>query len=212
MPNRLHSLQFSHFCERARWGLEYMGVDFEEISWAPGLHTFLAKSLNCKSTSVPILDAGGVVIQGSDQILNYCGVDGCDQEVEERFETRLGPLVRQYVYSGTLSNPGSAMRSVLLKDLNIRQKIAGCIMWPLTKRVMITRMDCRPELLSRLEADLEEEFDWFERRLRERPYISDRGFGRSDNRKAFWRVNVGEHDARRRHVVLRRFLIRNRAL
>jgi glutathione S-transferase len=180
MPLRLHVLQFSHFCERARWALQHAGIEFEEVPWATGVHRFLVRRLECESTAVPVLETEDVVIQGSDRILDYCRIAGFDGAVEARFENHIGPLVRQYIYSGTLFNPASAMGRFLFDGLDTRQRLAGRLMWPVTKRVMIAMMDCRPDLLAKLETDLEREFDWFESRLQQRPYLSDRGFGRAD--------------------------------
>jgi glutathione S-transferase len=180
MARRLHVLQFSHFCERARWALQHAGLEFEEVPWATGVHRFLGRRLDCASTSVPILETEDAVIQGSDHIADYCGIRGFDGAVEERFENRIGPLVRQYIYSGTLFHAASSMGRFLFEGLDARQRLAGRLMWPVTRRVMIAMMDCRPDLISKLETDLEREFNWFENRLQGRPYLSNDGFGRAD--------------------------------
>jgi glutathione S-transferase len=180
MPLRLYAFPFSHFCERARWGLHHAGIEFDEVSWAPGVHLFLVRRLGCKQTSVPILDTGDAVIQGSDRILNYCGMKGFDEVLEKRFETRIAPLVRQYIYSGTLFHSASAMGSFLLDGVHIPQKLAGRVMWPITRKAMISMINCRPDLLASLEADLEAEFGWFEAHLQGRQYVSEGEFGRSD--------------------------------
>ncbi len=33
----------SHFCEKARWALAWHDIDYNEISWPPGLHQILSK-------------------------------------------------------------------------------------------------------------------------------------------------------------------------
>jgi glutathione S-transferase len=180
MPLHLYAFPFSHFCERSRWALQHAGMEFGEVSWAPGVHLFLVRRLGCKRTSVPILDTGDAVIQGSDRILDYCGIRGFDETLERRFENRIGPLVRRYVYSGTLFHSASAMGSFLLDGVDMPQRLVGRVMWPVTRKAMITMMNCRPDLLGSLEADLEREFDWFEAHLQGRQHISGGQFGRSD--------------------------------
>ena len=39
---RLVTIGISHFCEKARWGLEWTGVRYVEEAHAPGMH-FLAR-------------------------------------------------------------------------------------------------------------------------------------------------------------------------
>jgi hypothetical protein len=44
----------SHFCEKARWALDWHGITYSEISWGPGLHRVLlkrygARALLCRS-------------------------------------------------------------------------------------------------------------------------------------------------------------------
>lgn len=69
VPPRLIVLGPSHYCERARWALDHAGIDYREIHWAVGPHLPLARRLAPKST-LPILDTGDEIIQGSDRILD----------------------------------------------------------------------------------------------------------------------------------------------
>jgi glutathione S-transferase len=179
-PLRLHVLQFSHFCERARWALQHAGFDFQEISWATGVHKLLALRLHCACSSMPVLEHGDVVIQGSDRILDYCGICGADSVIEERFEARIGPLVRRYLYSGTLFNRTSSMGLFLFEDLADGQQWLGRLLWPVTRSVMVTTMNCSPTLLLHIQAELERELDWFENRLHGKQYLSGDNFGRTD--------------------------------
>lgn len=45
----------SHFCEKARWALDWHGVSYDEVGWPPGLHQILAKRRGLKEAKVPIL-------------------------------------------------------------------------------------------------------------------------------------------------------------
>ena len=55
----------SHFCEKARWALDWYGITYSEISWAPGLHAVLLKRYGAKSTTLPVLLDGETLVQGS---------------------------------------------------------------------------------------------------------------------------------------------------
>src|ERR1700744_578149 len=108
MPDhlRLYVLPPSHYCERARWALDHMGLVYTEERWAVGVHAWRARGM-AKGTTLPILVAGPDVIQGSGFILNWTGMQGSAPALEQRFEERIGVLVRQFIYAGTLGVTGS---------------------------------------------------------------------------------------------------------
>jgi glutathione S-transferase len=131
-------------------------------------------------TSLPIFNTGSEIIQGSDRILDWTGVVDGDDAIEQRFERRIGPLVRQYIYSGVLNDTGTEIREVLMDGVNQMQATAGRLMWPVTRRVMIASMDCRACLTPKLQDELGVELDWFEMRLQARNYLVGRQLGRAD--------------------------------
>jgi glutathione S-transferase len=67
---QLITFGISHYCEKARWALDWHGVDYDEIGRPPGLHFILAKRCGAKDTTLPILLDGKRVIQGSDAIID----------------------------------------------------------------------------------------------------------------------------------------------
>ena len=172
---RLYILAPSHFCERARWGLDHAQIPYEEVRWAVGLHVPLAKRL-APATSLPILDTGSTVIQGSGTILAWTGLAGGDPDLERR----IGPLVRRYIYSATLHDRRSGIRELLLDGVPATQKALGTLMWPVTRRLMRAGMNTRPELVPSLERELEAELDWFEAHLGSRDHLVGVGLGRAD--------------------------------
>jgi glutathione S-transferase len=70
MATRLYQFPISHYCEKARWALDYKGIAFETQTLLPGLHVKKLKSLVPES-SVPVLQVQDAFIQGSDQIIDY---------------------------------------------------------------------------------------------------------------------------------------------
>jgi glutathione S-transferase len=176
---RLIVLPPSHYCERARWGLDHVGVAYREERWAVGCHIPLAKRIAPKTT-LPILVADKQVIQGSDRILDWAGVPGADPALEQRFERSIGVLVRQYIYAATLSNNGSGIFRTLHDGVSAVQMRLGRIMWPLMRRLMIAGMNARPTLVRRVEAQLDAELDWFDRRVAGRQFLVGDQFGRAD--------------------------------
>jgi glutathione S-transferase len=60
-------------------------VAYVEERWAVGVHALLARRL-ASATTLPILDGGTEIIQGSDRILDWTGLKGGNPEIEERFQ------------------------------------------------------------------------------------------------------------------------------
>jgi len=80
-PTILNTFALSHFCENARWALDYKGVSYTEVSWAPMLH--MLRTWRLKKTYTPVLSIDGRVIQESAAICAY---------LEERFSgAHVGP-------------------------------------------------------------------------------------------------------------------------
>jgi|AGTN01.3.fsa_nt_gi hypothetical protein len=176
---RLYVLPPSHYCERARWGLDHAGIAFAEERWAVGLHVVLARRLAEKST-LPILDTGTNIIQGSDRILDWAGLHAGDPEVERRFGDVIGPLIRQYIYAVTLSDPSSGIRALLLEGVPTWQRRVARLMWPATCRLMVAHMNADARFAHDFERRITAELDWFSRRIGDRAYLSEDRFSRTD--------------------------------
>src|SRR6516225_6652130 len=66
----LYQFPFSHYCEKARWALDYKGIAYRPVNLLPGFHfRHLAKL--APRTSVPVLRDGAIVVQGSSAIIDY---------------------------------------------------------------------------------------------------------------------------------------------
>jgi glutathione S-transferase len=89
---RLLTIPASHFCEKARWGLERAGISFVEERHLPGFHLFRAV-LIARQTTVPVLRAPGLVLGQSTQILRYSDLKL--SEGEKLFPQEIGNLVAQ---------------------------------------------------------------------------------------------------------------------
>lgn len=67
---KLYTFTISHFSEKARWGLDFAGLDFTEKALLPGPHLVVTRRLAPRS-EVPILVDDRRVVQGSGAILDY---------------------------------------------------------------------------------------------------------------------------------------------
>lgn len=55
------------------------------------------------------------------------------------------------------------------------------MMWPVTRRIMLRKLDIRPEAAAESRAAMEQELDWLDSKLADgRPYLAGERFGRAD--------------------------------
>jgi glutathione S-transferase len=113
-PAVLITIPLSHYCEKARWALDRVGLPYREEPHAPLLHLIATKRND--GGTVPVLVHGSRRFVDSTHILVHadtvCGGDllyprdpTLRREVEaleERFDTELGPHTRRWAYSQLL--------------------------------------------------------------------------------------------------------------
>lgn len=113
----------SHFCEKARWALDYKQIAYEPVAVFPGLHRRTIRRI-APGSSLPVLVTGARAIQGSDAIIDYLeecvptraltpaepsARDAC-LELERRMDAQLGVPVRQILYASLLDHPAFIRR------------------------------------------------------------------------------------------------------
>ena len=91
MNTTLYQFPISHYCEKVRWALDYKGVPYSKKNLLPGLHMKTTRKL-ARHSSVPILDHGGTIVQGSSEIISYL-----DKTLPERLLTPVNPAEAQLV-------------------------------------------------------------------------------------------------------------------
>lgn len=109
----LITIPFSHFCEKARWGLDRTGVPYVERGYLPMLHIPFVK-LAGGSRMVPVLRSAEGAVADSTAILRWCDAHGAAlwpeahaDEVarwEDAFDTTLGVDARRLAYGHVLDH------------------------------------------------------------------------------------------------------------
>lgn len=79
MPTR-YVFAISHFCEKARWTLGYLGIDHELAQLGPGVHALWSRRRGLPATTLPVLDTGDELIQGSAAIIDWA--DAIERELD----------------------------------------------------------------------------------------------------------------------------------
>jgi glutathione S-transferase len=121
---RLVTIPISHYCEKARWGLQRASLPFREEPHVQGLHQFYARRAGASRT-VPVLVTPDGAIGESEQILEYCDrglaeerrLFPADHELRRdalalsrRFDTGLGPAGRRLIYVRMFAQPQLLLR------------------------------------------------------------------------------------------------------
>jgi len=115
---KLLEFPHSHYCEKARWALDYKGIPFQPVAIMPGFHVITVHKY-APDTSVPVLLGDNEVVQGSNEIINYLEQKyplhsltptDADQrqtclEIEQAMDERLGENIRRILYHRLLDYP-----------------------------------------------------------------------------------------------------------
>ncbi len=64
----LHQFEFSHFNDKARWALDFKGIEHRRESYLPGPHMFFIRRLSGQAQT-PVLAVDNEVIPGSAAII-----------------------------------------------------------------------------------------------------------------------------------------------
>lgn len=172
----LHVFAISHYCEKARWALDYLDIDYKLRYLAPGIHIQVAKKLGLPATSLPILTAGGTVLQGSREIVDWADAktasvskrltpDAARDEclaLEKRLDDVTGIHIRRYYYSEALVDHPESVRPIFTRDLSILHRFIVGRKWQMIRGLMIERMDLGRDQGQASKRILEGELDWLD--------------------------------------------------
>ena len=176
----LYVFAISHYCEKARWALDYLGVDYELSFMAPWEHRKLASRISGSPSSVPFLVSNGKLISGSAEIIDWAEDQADDQamrltpdpgllktgrEIERRIDATAGVHVRRYYYSEALVETPQSVRDVFVRDLALRKRLFMYLAWSKVQKIMIRLMDLGFEQGQESRRIVGQELDWIDEML-----------------------------------------------
>jgi glutathione S-transferase len=191
---RLITLPISHYCEKARWALDRVGIAYHEERHVQGIHQLAARRAGGGIT-VPVLVTPDGVISDSAEILAWVdrstpperrlfpAEPAARDEVEclcRRFDEVLGPRGRRLMYILMFAAPDVALRFnndgvPAWEDRTIRYG------WPLARRLVEHALEIRPGIEIEDEAAIWRELDDVAELLADgRPYLCGECFGAAD--------------------------------
>lgn len=185
----------SHYCEKARWALDYLGIEHELRFVGPGEHGQIARQLGAPKTSVPYLDLGGEVIQGSADIINWAESTPASNgqsltpdidvevavQIEQRADDVVGVHIRRMYYSEAMVEHPSIVRRIFLSDLSFGKKPKIGLAWSKIRKIMISRMDLGLEQGIESHAIVDAELTWLDERMSDgREFLVGERLSRAD--------------------------------
>lgn len=145
----LLEISFSHYCDKARWGLEHHRIAFSRRSHLPLLTRLLGRWRAGIWHTVPILLLEDEAIAGSDAILEWADAKSQDPSLSlypsaqlaetkawiSMFDLKLGPATRRILYYHILDCV-PLVHDLFLTDLSAPEKILGKPFLPLLRKAI----------------------------------------------------------------------------
>ncbi|HEY0252480.1 MAG TPA: glutathione S-transferase family protein [Kofleriaceae bacterium] len=163
MTPKLVTITFSHYCEKARWALDRVGVAFEEDGNLP-MFAYTATA-RYRARSVPILVDGSTVLRDSTDIIAWADAHAPGallagpeaNELEDYFDTQLGPHARRWGYAQLVDNP--AIIPHIVRDAKPWQARALRVFRPIAMAFIKRGIKISPAGVSRSQAKIEAVLD-----------------------------------------------------
>ncbi|MEM6809926.1 MAG: glutathione S-transferase family protein [Pseudomonadota bacterium] len=191
----LNVFTISHYCEKARWAFDYLGVPYRVQVLAPGGHLKLAREHGLRRGGLPFLLTDAGPVQGSAEVVTWAEqaapADGpvlstdatrdTIADIERRLDEVAGVHSRRHFYSEAILAQPKAVRSIFLREQPLLQRLKLFAAWGTICTLMARGMDLGPAQREDSRDILEREFDWLDGLLSDgRPYLAGDQFSRAD--------------------------------
>jgi glutathione S-transferase len=193
-PPVLITIPISHYCEKARWALDWAGIAYKERAHLQVIHWVPVKRAGGKKTA-PVLVWGDRVFADSADIVEEASAQARPdralfpedpsaaaevRELQSDFDERLGPEGRRWMYFNLRGR----------RDIAIAYACTGVPAWerrglplayPFVSRVIDRYLDVTPDSAERSEAEVRAVFERVAERLADgRPYLCGERFSAAD--------------------------------
>lgn len=189
---RFITVRFSHFCEKARWALDYGGVAYREESHVPMLSWAATYGVGGHRT-VPVLVTPEGTVSDSTDILRWVdarqaspplfpsGALGDEvSQWEDQFDRRLGPATRRLAYFHLLPNTAHVKRLLESAGPAWEARVAR-FTFPVLKAIMVRGMRIDAAGAERSQKTMNEVLDSVNARLADgRRYLAGDRFTAAD--------------------------------
>jgi glutathione S-transferase len=189
---QLYQFPFSHFCEKARWALDYKGVPYRVVNFLPGFHLRPVQKLAPK-TCLPVLRDEGRVVQDSTAIIDYLDTkipnpaltphdpEAARQakEWERYFDEDIGVTLRLWFYYHALPDRHLAL-GFLLQDAQWYQRPLFTLAFPAVRPRMQQLLNINADTAKQSQQRLLAALERLEGALDGRRFLVEDRFSRAD--------------------------------
>ncbi len=175
----------SHYCEKVRWAMEYLELDYVDDAHPPLFHLFSTTINGGKSVPVLVTEKGKYT--DSTDILKYLNSLAPDnkklyptdenlkkevEELEDFFDTKLGPHSRRWAYYYLLEKPELLFRW-FCQGKNMFEETGFKIFFPIIKQLMKKGMNINQDSAERSKNKINEVFKTVDEKLSDgRKYLT----------------------------------------
>jgi glutathione S-transferase len=197
----LYIFAISHFCEKARWALDYLNIEYRLQYLSPITYRKFVHGLGVADSSLPVLTTGSLTLQGSSRIMEWAEaqsrpgksnldkrsleVDTIDtssaRDIEQRLDDVTGVHVRRFYYADALLNQPQKVRPIFCANLSRKEQIILRLAWGKICKYMIRGLDLGVEQGRESRLLIETELDWLDGLLADgRTFVLGKHFSRVD--------------------------------
>jgi glutathione S-transferase len=177
-PNKslLLTITTSHYCEKVRWAMDWLGIDYVEENHAPPFHRKYTSRYG--GTSVPVLVVNDKAFTDSQDILHYLDTIAPDQKLypqdpelrqqaetlEALFDDKLGIAARNWAYYYAIKQPWSIL-AAWSKGISPIEKVKCAIAFPVATKIIKQKYNLTVEGNKTAVQDIEDVFDIVNQKL-----------------------------------------------
>lgn len=188
----LYQFPISHFCEKARWALDYKDIPYKVKNLLPGPHVKQIMSM-AKRPEVPVLLHENNVIQHSNNIIDYLDntfpfnrltPDDDENRIKalewETFvDKEVGPNLRTFFYHSLLDHPKLLIPIFTYKG-PWYGKLLMKFIFPTLRLKMIKLLRINDETAEQAKQDLKQAINKINHHLSENSFLAGDSFSRAD--------------------------------
>jgi glutathione S-transferase len=189
---QLYQFPFSHFCEKARWALDYKSVAYRPVNLLPGFHMRTMRKVAPK-TCLPVLRDEGTVVQDSAAIIDYLdtkypipSLTPADPKAareakdwEQYFDEEIGVTMRLWFYYHILPDRRLAL-GFLLQDAAWHKRPLFLLVYPKLHEAIMQFMNINGESAKQAEERLRAALERLDSALDGRRFLVEDCFSRAD--------------------------------
>ena len=189
---KLLEFPHSHYCEKARWALDYKGIPFQAVAIMPGFHIITVRKY-APGNTVPVLLNNNEAVQGSSEIINYLEqkypynpltpADNKERraclDIENIMDKRLGENIRQILYYRLLAYP-DFIRYCFTHTMPLIKQLIFTLCYPILRYKIYQTYVISPAKAEEARREFDIAMGEIKERLKQKQYLVGEKFTRAD--------------------------------